>query len=86
MPPVAGAQRWGKEASVDASYFIMMILITGAVLYFISRMGLGGGGRMRCTRCDGTGQVDEKWPDPTAPGGWHILQGKCPKCKGKGRV
>jgi DnaJ-class molecular chaperone len=70
---------------VDLSYFIFMAIITMVVLFFVSR-GLGGGGRMRCTRCDGSGHVNEKWPDPSAPGGWHIVEGQCPKCKGKGRV
>ena len=41
-------------------------------------------GKNRCTRCDGTGQVAERWPDPKEPGGWHIVEGTCPKCKGKG--
>ncbi len=45
-----------------------------------------GAGNLRCTRCDGTGQVNEKWPDPTEPGGWHKVEGICPKCKGKGRI
>ncbi|HZR00622.1 MAG TPA: hypothetical protein VFC93_17620 [Chloroflexota bacterium] len=42
--------------------------------------------RLKCTRCEGTGQVDEKWPDPSEPGGWHRVEGRCPKCKGKGKV
>ncbi|HMA33237.1 MAG TPA: hypothetical protein VKY74_02060, partial [Chloroflexia bacterium] len=41
---------------------------------------------MVCTRCDGSGQVDEHWPDPSKPGGWHDVHGVCPKCKGVGRV
>lgn len=41
---------------------------------------------MRCTRCDGTGQVDEHWPDPSKPGGWHDVHGVCPKCGGVGKV
>lgn len=44
------------------------------------------GGRVRCTRCDGTGQVSERWPDPKEPTGWHVVEGVCPKCKGKGAV
>jgi len=39
-----------------------------------------------CTRCEGTGAVNERWPDPSKPGGWHELSGKCPKCDGKGRL
>jgi hypothetical protein len=45
-----------------------------------------GAGTLVCTRCDGTGQVNEKWPDPSEPTGWHRVEGICPKCKGKGRV
>jgi DnaJ-class molecular chaperone len=41
---------------------------------------------MVCTRCDGTGQVNERWPDPSEPSGWHRVEGTCPKCKGKGKV
>ena len=26
-----------------------------------------------CTRCEGTGAVNERWPDPSKPGGWHEL-------------
>lgn len=39
-----------------------------------------------CTRCDGSGTVDERWPDPTKQGGWHVVNGECPKCQGNGRV
>ena len=39
-----------------------------------------------CTRCDGSGHANERWPDPSQPGGWHELDGVCPKCKGKGRM
>ena len=28
-----------------------------------------------CTRCEGTGAVNERWPDPSKPGGWHELSG-----------
>ena len=42
-------------------------------------------GRNVCNRCSGTGEVNEKWPDPDKAGGWHIADGVCPKCKGKGR-
>jgi DnaJ-class molecular chaperone len=54
---------------------VVFVLIRGQV-----------GGRMRCNRCDGTGQVNERWPDPKEPGGWHIVEGTCPKCKGKGTI
>ena len=39
-----------------------------------------------CTRCDGSGGVNERWPDPSKPHGWHDLNGTCPKCDGKGRM
>lgn len=42
--------------------------------------------QMICTRCEGTGAVDEKWPNPDEPSGWHELRGECPKCEGKGKV
>jgi len=58
---------------------------TMVVLFFVLR-GMGRGGRLRCNRCDGTGQVNERWPDPNEPGGWHIVEGICPKCKGKGKI
>jgi hypothetical protein len=41
---------------------------------------------MVCTRCDGSGHVDEHWPDPSKPGGWHDVHGVCPKCGGVGKV
>lgn len=62
-------------------FFIGMI-----VLVFLFFRGMGAGGRIRCNRCDGTGQVNERWPDPKEPGGWHIVEGICPKCKGKGKI
>ena len=39
-----------------------------------------------CTRCEGSGNVDEHWPDPSQPGGWHDVHGTCPKCGGVGKV
>ena len=66
---------------------ISLVLIAGmAVILFIFFRGMGRGGTMRCNRCDGTGQVNERWPDPNEPGGWHIVEGICPKCKGKGKI
>lgn len=60
-----------------------VVVITVLVL-FVPR--LMGGNTVRCTRCEGTGFIDEKWPDPSEPTGFHMASGKCPKCKGKGRV
>jgi DnaJ-class molecular chaperone len=56
-----------------------------AIVFFFFR-GIGHPGTMRCNRCDGTGQVNERWPDPKEPGGWHIVEGTCPKCKGRGLI
>ena len=67
---------------------IYTILFVGAMLvvvFFLLR-NAGGGNRIRCNRCDGTGQVSERWPDPKEPGGWHKVEGICPKCKGKGMI
>jgi hypothetical protein len=65
-------------------------LLVGAVLlvvllYAVPRL-VGGGNYVVCTRCEGTGQIDERWPDPSEPSGFHVATGKCPKCKGKGKV
>jgi len=65
--------------------FIIFAALAALVVFFLIR-GQTGGGRMRCNRCDGTGQVNERWPDPQEPGGWHIVEGTCPKCKGKGTI
>lgn len=62
--------------------FIVILLIVAVV--FVSRISLAP--KVRCTRCEGTGQVNERWPDPSQPGGWHVLEGRCPKCKGKGKI
>jgi DnaJ-class molecular chaperone len=65
--------------------FIIFIVMAALVVFVLIRGQLGGG-RMRCNRCDGTGQVNERWPDPQEPSGWHIVEGTCPKCKGKGYI
>lgn len=67
---------------------LISVILLGAtvlIVFFVFR-GAGAGGKQRCNRCDGTGQVNERWPDPKEPGGWHIVEGTCPKCKGKGRI
>ncbi len=64
-----------------------ILLLVGALIVIFFVMGRGRRvATMVCTRCEGTGQVNERWPDPTAPGGWHRVEGICPKCKGKGKV
>ncbi|TAK24749.1 MAG: hypothetical protein EPO26_05940 [Chloroflexota bacterium] len=69
---------------MDLASVLILLIVMGAAAFFITRFM--GGPRLICTRCDGTGHVDEKWADPSKPGGWHKLEGKCPKCKGKGKV
>ena len=64
-----------------------ILLLVGALIVIFFVMGRGRRvATMVCTRCDGTGQVNERWPDPSEPGGWHRVEGICPKCKGKGKV
>ena len=64
-----------------------LLLAAGMIiLVFVLFRNVGRGGRIRCNRCDGSGSVNERWPDPAEPGGWHIVEGICPKCKGKGKI
>ncbi len=63
---------------------LLTIVVMIVIVFVFSRLNLGP--KVRCTRCDGTGQVNERWPDPTQPGGWHVVEGRCPKCKGKGKI
>lgn len=65
---------------------LILIPLVLAVVFLFTSSRSNKKGRMVCTRCEGTGEVNEKWPDPDEPGGWHRLDGTCPKCKGKGRV
>jgi DnaJ-class molecular chaperone len=66
--------------------YLSIVLLVGAAVVLYIFMRNSGRGSLRCTRCDGTGQVSERWPDPKEPGGWHIVEGTCPKCKGKGKI
>ncbi|HXI18647.1 MAG TPA: hypothetical protein VNM48_19960 [Chloroflexota bacterium] len=59
-------------------------IVVAVVLFVVPR--LMGGSKIICTRCEGTGHIDERWPDPSKPTGFHVASGTCPKCKGKGRV
>ena len=63
----------------------LLIVIGVAVLFFVVSRSRPGP-TLVCTRCDGSGQVNERWPDPSEPTGWHQVEGTCPKCKGKGKV
>jgi DnaJ-class molecular chaperone len=70
---------------MDVFVWILLLVVALLVIYFV----MGRGRRvatMICTRCEGTGQVNERWPDPSEPTGWHRVEGICPKCKGKGKV
>lgn len=71
---------------MDANIFFILIPLVLAVVFLFSSSRGNRKGRLVCTRCEGTGEVNEKWPDPDEPGGWHRVEGTCPKCKGKGRV
>ena len=64
---------------------VVVGLVMLAVLFVVVPR-LMGGNTIVCNRCDGTGQINERWPDPSQPGGFHVARGTCPKCKGKGRV
>jgi DnaJ-class molecular chaperone len=63
-----------------------ILLIAAALVVIVLVFRGNRSGQLRCNRCDGTGQVSEKWPDPNEPGGWHKVEGTCPKCKGKGTI
>ena len=69
---------------LDASYLLFGAVAIAVAVFVVPR--LMGQTMIVCTRCDGTGQIDEKWPDPSKPTGFHTATGTCPKCKGKGRV
>ena len=71
---------------MDTNLFLLIIPIVVMVIFTLVTGRANKKGRLVCTRCEGTGEVNERWPDPDAPNGWHILNGVCPKCKGKGRV
>jgi hypothetical protein len=68
-----------------ATTFLPFLVLLVLAFIILPRITASMGGVV-CTRCDGTGQVNERWPDPSAPGGWHVVEGTCPKCKGKGKV
>lgn len=71
---------------MDTSIIFIVMMGVAVLVFFVVSGRSNAKGRNICTRCSGTGEVNEKWPDPNAPGGWHRVEGICPKCKGKGRV
>lgn len=71
-------------ARVPFEVWLILLFIIAAAVIILPRVLPPTG--PKCNRCDGTGQVHERWPDPAKPGGWHTLEGTCPKCKGKGRL
>ncbi|MDP6507497.1 MAG: hypothetical protein QF719_07020 [Chloroflexota bacterium] len=64
--------------------FVVIIVVVALALIFVPRMLPPRG--PTCTRCDGSGQISERWPDPSQEGGWHVAEGSCPRCNGKGRM
>lgn len=71
--------------SFEAFGGLIAAAVLVAVLMFVLPRVMGGN-RITCTRCDGTGQINERWPDPKEASGFHEARGTCPKCKGKGTV
>jgi hypothetical protein len=63
---------------------LIVVIFIGVLVFVLPRVM--GGNKITCNRCDGTGQIDERWPDPGEPSGFHVAKGTCPKCKGKGKV
>ncbi|HVG95712.1 MAG TPA: hypothetical protein VNK05_02285 [Chloroflexota bacterium] len=63
---------------------LVVVIFIGVLVFVLPRVM--GGNRITCNRCDGTGQINERWPDPAEPSGFHVAKGTCPKCKGKGKV
>ena len=85
-PILAGRARGrlGAEAGMPLEVWIIFTALVVAAVLLLPRILPPTG--PTCTRCEGTGAVNERWPDPSKPGGWHELSGKCPKCDGKGRL
>lgn len=79
----AGSGRGRDPVEVYGGAFVALLILV-VLVYVVPR--LMGSGSIVCNRCDGTGEIDERWPDPSEATGFHIASGKCPKCKGKGRL
>ena len=76
--------RLSAEARMPLEVWIIFMALVVAAVVLLPRILPPTG--PTCTRCEGSGSVNERWPDPSKPGGWHELSGKCPKCDGKGRL
>ena len=63
---------------------LVAVLVLVVVVFVVPRVM--GGNTMVCNRCDGTGEINERWPDPSEKSGFHVARGKCPKCKGRGKL
>ena len=59
---------------------VILLLLVSFVISRVFRT------EMKCNRCQGTGEVNEHWPDPTESSGFHHVEGVCPKCNGRGKV
>ena len=70
---------------MEAAGGLFIAIVILALIVYVAPRFLGGNYTV-CTRCEGTGFIDERWPDPTQPGGFPVASGKCPRCKGKGKV
>ncbi len=69
---------------MDIGTMIPILIVLIAIFFVVSKLNLGP--KIKCNRCDGTGDINERWPDPKEKSGWHIESGLCPKCKGKGKI
>ena len=60
---------------------LVVVVLIAAVMFVMPR--LMGGNRMTCNRCDGTGQINERWPDPNEASGFHEARGTCPSARAR---
>jgi len=70
---------------MDSSFIFIIFMGIAVIIFFVVSGRTNSKGRNVCNRCSGTGEINERWPDPDKAGGWHRAEGTCPKCKGKGR-
>lgn len=82
--PILVGDDGGFEVFVPLEIWIVFTLLIVTAVVVVPRLLPPTG--PSCTRCSGSGSVSERWPDPSKAGGWHELNGICPKCDGKGRL